>query len=207
MKKCLPAASARVLFEPMKTLIDRRTFAKTAACASAGALLAASAFAAAKEKKGKTMKLVLGADSFAYGLKKTVAEHLKNRGIEVVDADNYSKAPYYEVAEAAAKTVASGGADGAVLFCGSGAGMCIVANKVAGINAVAVESVFTAAKAKAINNANVITMGAMVVGEVMACAMVDAWLDTKFAQGFEQIKDFLDKAYTAVSDIDKRNRK
>ena len=85
--------------------------------------------------------------------------------------------------------------------------MCIVANKVKGINAVAVESVFSAGKAKAINNANVITMGAMIVGDFMACAMVDAWLDTKFAQGFEPLKDFLDGAYTSVSEIDARNRK
>ncbi len=153
------------------------------------------------------MKIVLGADSFAYDLKKAVAKHLQERGVEIVDADNYANTPYFDVAELAAKMVASGTVDGGVLFCGTGAGMCIVANKVSGVTAVAVESVFSAGKAKAINNANVITMGAMIVGDFMACAMVDAWLDTKFAQGFEPLKDFLDGAYKSVSEIDKRNRK
>ena len=189
--------------------MNRREFTKTtlgavASIATLGAVVQAKTL---NTEKRKTMKIVLGADSFAYGLKKAVAEHLKKRNIEVIDTDNYANTPYYDVAEKSAKIVANGEADGAVLFCGTGAGMCIVANKVKGINAVAVESVFSAGKAKAINNANVITMGAMIVGDFMGCAMVDAWLDTKFAQGFEPLKDFLDGAYKAVSDIDARNRK
>ena len=189
--------------------MNRREFTKTTLSAVAGLAVFGTVAQGEnlKSKKGKTMKIVLGADSFAYGLKKAVAQHLKKRNIEVIDADNYANTPYYDVAESAAKMVASGSADGAVLFCGTGAGMCIVANKVKGINAVAVESVFSAGKAKAINNANVITMGAMIVGEFMGCAMVDAWLDTKFAQGFEPLKDFLDGAYKSVSEIDARNRK
>ncbi|MBP3357412.1 MAG: RpiB/LacA/LacB family sugar-phosphate isomerase [Opitutales bacterium] len=189
--------------------MNRRKFTKTTIGAIAGvATLGSIAYGKdLKSKQRKTMKIVLGADSFAYSLKKAVAEHLKKRNIEVIDTDNYANTPYYEVAEKSAKIVANGDADGAVLFCGTGAGMCIVANKVKGINAVAVESVFSAGKAKAINNANVITMGAMIVGDFMACAMVDAWFDTKFAQGFEPLKDFLDGAYKSVSEIDARNRK
>ncbi len=184
---------------------SRRGFLKKSVCAGAAVAVAPSILNATEKKTPS--KIVLGADSFAYGLKKAVAEHLKGRGIEVVDADNYSKVPYYDVAESAAKLVASGEVDGGILFCGTGAGMCIVANKVAGVTAVSVESVFSAGKAKAINNANVITMGAMIVGEFMGCAMADAWLDTKFAQGFESLKDFLDGAYKSVSDIDKKHRK
>ncbi len=186
---------------------SRRKFLRNVTCAAATIAAAPALSFGAVKSDAKKKKIVLGADSFAYGLKRAVAEHLKKRGIEVVDADNYSKIPYYDVAESAAKMVAAGSVDGGILFCGSGAGMCIVANKVAGVNAVAVESVFSAGKAKAINNANVITMGAMIVGNVMACEMVDAWLDTKFAQGFEPLKDFLDGAYKSVSEIDKRHRK
>ena len=152
------------------------------------------------------MKLIIGADSFAYELKRAVGEHLKAKNISVIDADNYSNIPYFDVAFDAANQVAQGKADGAILFCGTGAGMNIVANKVAGIRAVAVESVFSAKKAKAINNANIITMGAMIVGDFMACEMVDAWLDTKFAEGFEQLTDFLADAEKSVSDIDKKAR-
>ena len=138
--------------------------------------------------------MAIGADPFAYGLKKAVAQHLKNRGVEVMDMDSYAETPYYEVAEKAAREISAGNADGAVLFCGTGAGMAIVANKICGVRAVCVESVFAAKKAKAINDANAITMGAMIIGEAMACEMVDAWLDTKFAEGFEQLREFLESA-------------
>lgn len=152
------------------------------------------------------MKLAIGADPFAYGLKKAVAQHLKNRGVEVMDMDSYTETPYYEVAEKAAREISAGNADGAVLFCGTGAGMAIVANKICGVRAVCVESVFAAKKAKAINDANAITMGAMIVGEAMACEMVDAWLDTKFAEGFEQLREFLESARGQVGKVDAANR-
>ena len=152
------------------------------------------------------MKLAIGADPFAYGLKKAVAQHLKNRGVEVMDMDSYTETPYYEVAEKAAREISAGKADGAVLFCGTGAGMAIVANKICGVRAVCVESVFAAKKAKAINDANAITMGAMTIGEAMACEMVDAWLDTKFAEGFEQLREFLESARGQVGKIDAANR-
>ena len=152
------------------------------------------------------MKIAIGADPFAYGLKKAVAQHLKNRGVEVMDMDSYTETPYYEVAEKAAREISAGNADGAVLFCGTGAGMAIVANKICGVRAVCVESVFAAKKAKAINDANAITMGAMIIGEAMACEMVDAWLDTKFAEGFEQLREFLESARGQVGKIDAANR-
>ncbi len=152
------------------------------------------------------MKLAIGADPFAYGLKKAVAQHLENRGVEVMDMDSYTETPYYEVAEKAAREISAGSADGAVLFCGTGAGMAIVANKICGVRAVCVESVFAAKKAKAINDANAITMGAMIIGEAMACEMVDAWLDTKFAEGFEQLREFLESARGQVGKIDAANR-
>ena len=152
------------------------------------------------------IKIAVGADSFAYGLKRAVGEHLGKRGIEVLDVDGYGGIPYFDVAVLAAKAVVCGGADGVILFCGTGAGMNIVANKICGIRAVSVESVFSAAKAKSINNANVITIGSMIVGDVMACEMVDAWLDTKFTQGFDGLKEFLSSALDSVTQIDSANR-
>lgn len=153
------------------------------------------------------MKLVIGADSFAYPLKKALAKHLSERGFEIVDVDGYSEIPYYDVAEQSAKMIAVGEVDAGILLCGTGAGMCIVANKIKGVKAVCVESVFAAEKAKAINNANVITMGSMIVAEALACSIADAWLDAKFAQGFESIKDFLQSAFDSVSQIDSKNRR
>ena len=152
------------------------------------------------------IKIAVGADSFAYGLKRAVVEHLGKRGIEVLDVDGYGGVPYFDVAVSASKAVVCGGADGAILFCGTGAGMNIVANKICGIRAVSVESVFSAAKAKAINNANVITIGSMIVGDIMACEMVDAWLDTKFTQGFDGLEEFLSSALDSVAQIDSATR-
>ena len=153
------------------------------------------------------MKIIIGSDPFAYTLKRTLAAHLSKRGIEVVDTDSYADTPYFEVAEKSAKMLAANEADGAILLCGTGAGMCIVANKIRGIKAVSVESVFAAKQAKAINRANIITMGAMIVGELMANAIADAWIDTKFAEGFESLKGFLEQAFDEVSKIDEKNRK
>ena len=82
--------------------------------------------------------------------------------------------------------------------------MNVVANKIPGITAVAVESTFTAAKAKIINNANVITMGAMVVGKELACAMADAWLKAEFAEGLDaQTADFLRDAEKFIAGLEK----
>lgn len=153
------------------------------------------------------MILALGADPFALSLKQSLLEHLTQRGIQVISVENDDKMPFYETASAGAKLIQTGAADCAILLCGTGAGMCVVANKFAGISAVCVESVFTAAKAKAINRANVITMGAMVVGAGMACAMADAWLDTDYNEGLENIADFLDQASAEIAAIDNANRK
>lgn len=153
------------------------------------------------------MKIVLAADPFAYGLKKALAAHLSKQMHEIVDADNYKGVAYYDAAATASGMIQNGHANCGILLCGTGAGMSIVANKFSGICAVAVESVFTAARARAINNANVITMGAMVVGEAMACEMADVWLKTKFTQGLEELAGFLNDAVKAVDAIDAQNRK
>ena len=153
------------------------------------------------------MILALGADPFAIPLKNELLAHLTERGIEVLSIEGDDKVPFYETAATGAKLIQSGKADCAILLCGTGAGMCVVANKFAGISAVCVESVFTAAKAKAINRANVLTMGAMVVDAPTACAMADAWLDTKFNEGLEDIADFLDQATEKIAEIDRTNRK
>lgn len=153
------------------------------------------------------MNIVLASDPFAYELKKVLIAHLQEKGHTVIDADQDSGITYYEAAEKGVSAIQKGEAECGIFLCGTGAGMCIAANKFAGIYAVAVESVFSAARAKAINNANVITMGAMIVGNVMACEMADAWLNTKFTQGLENLSDFLHQAEKAVAAIDHNNRK
>ena len=80
--------------------------------------------------------------------------------------------------------------------------MCIVANKFKGVSAVCVESVFSAKMARAINDANVITLGAMIVAPWMAKEMVDVWLDTKHTQGLEELAGFLKDACARVNALD-----
>ena len=153
------------------------------------------------------MKIIIGSDPFAYSLKNEILKHLESRQFEILDADTFSNEPYFNVAKKAANLVANGSADCGILLCGTGAGLSIVANKVAGVRAVCVESVFAAKKAKTINNANIITMGSMIVGPAMACDMTDAWIDSKFTEGFPGLEGFLNDALNSVKKIDLENRK
>lgn len=148
------------------------------------------------------MRIAVGADTFAQGLKHAAIKHLESRGIEVVDADGGKEIPYYESACKACGLIQAGKADKGLLFCGTGMGMSIVANKHAGIFAACVESVFAAKMCKAINDANVLCLGQMVFGEFMALQAIDAWLDTKFTEGLEPHAEFLHGAVEAVAEVD-----
>lgn len=152
------------------------------------------------------MKIVIGCDPFAADLKQVLIKHCRARGVEVLDVDPGPEATYYEVAQLACRKIQTKEAERGILLCGTGAGVAIVANKLAGIVAVTVESPFTARRARAINDANVMALGAMVVTPQIACEMADAWLDTAFTSGLEEIAGFLRQAVTEVAKIDRANR-
>ncbi|MFC1652415.1 RpiB/LacA/LacB family sugar-phosphate isomerase [Planctomycetota bacterium] len=155
------------------------------------------------------MKIVLAADPFAIELKDAVKIHLEEQGHTFLDvgATQENEMAYYDGARKAARTIQEGAADRGILFCGTGAGMCIIANKHRGVSAVVVESVFAARMASAVNAANVITMGAMIVAPWMANEMVDAWLNTKHTEGLEPFADFLKDAVEKVGAIDQSSCK
>ena len=111
--------------------------------------------------------------------------------------------PYYEVAVAAAKAIQDGRAGRGILFCGTGMGMAIVANKHEGIVAAVVESVYAAKMSRAINNANVLSMGAMLVAPWKAQEMVNVWLKTRHTESLEQFEGFLKKAVEEVRKVDR----
>ena len=90
-----------------------------------------------------------------------------------------------EIADKVAPLVQSGEYDRAVLICGTGAGMSVVANKYKGVHAVACESVYSAKMCRAINNANVLCMGGWIVGPEMAVEMVKTFLATDWCQDLE----------------------
>lgn len=132
------------------------------------------------------MKIVIDSDDAAAGLKKVVVEHLKSKGIEVEDLDYNGirpEATYPEVGYNLAKKVQAEKLDRAILMCGTGLGMAMIANKVEGVFAGVCHDVYSARRLRASNNAQVLTMGARVVGDELARTIVDAWLEAEFQGG------------------------
>ncbi len=127
-------------------------------------------------------KLVIGADHLGLPLKNALKEHLEGKGVEVVDmgVDAADPVDYPDVGRALAERVAAHDFERGILVCGTGAGMAIVANKVPGVRAVCVNDPYTAERAIASNNAQVITMGAQITGPSVAKMLVDIWLQNEF---------------------------
>lgn len=125
------------------------------------------------------MKIAIGADSAGKPLLDVILPHLAARkGVEVEDL---SKSGYYaDLAGGLARAVLAGDYDRGVLFCGTGIGVSIAANKVPGIRAALTHDTYSAERAAKSNNAQIITMGARVIGPELAKAIVDRWLDSEF---------------------------
>lgn len=148
-------------------------------------------------------KIVVAADPYAVSLKDAIVSHLKGKGYEVTDVGSTvgHDIAYYDCAPVACKILQAKKAERAVLFCGTGMGMSIVANRFTGCTAAVVESVFAATMCRAINDANVLCLGQMIWGSDMAKAAVDAFLATAFTQGLESIGGFLKQAALKVEAI------
>ena len=125
------------------------------------------------------MKIVIAADGAGKPLLDVIAAHLAGRpNLEVTDL---SRPGYYaDIADRAAIAVAKGAYERGVLFCGTGIGMSISANKVPGVRAALTHDTYSAEPAAKSNNAQIITMGARVIGPELAKAIVDAWLASAF---------------------------
>ncbi|MCX6894861.1 MAG: ribose 5-phosphate isomerase B [Verrucomicrobia bacterium] len=134
---------------------------------------------------GKVSRIALGADHGGYELKTAVKEYLIKLGLGVTDFGTNSTAStdYPDYAQAVAGAVAAGKADAGILFCTTGAGMCIAANKVPGIRAAQVVDEEMASLCRRHNNANVICFGAKLVSPTIARKIVDAYLAAKFEGG------------------------
>lgn len=154
------------------------------------------------------MKIVIGSDKSGFAAKEAIKAYLIEAGIDFDDLgtqDLDHVVPYYAVADKVAPRVQSGEYDKAVLICGTGAGMCVVANKFKGVYAVACEGVYSAKMARAINNANVLCMGGWIVGPEMAVEMVKTFLNTAWCQDLEDWrKENMKKFAVQVSAIEDR---
>ena len=130
------------------------------------------------------MTLFVASDHAGFQLRKILVQHLRERGETVMDLGPTApeRCDYPDYAEQVARRVAAGEGLG-VLVCGSGVGMSMAANKVAGVRAAVVSDVFSARMAALHNNANVLCLGERVVGAGLALDLVDAWLSGEFEGG------------------------
>jgi ribose 5-phosphate isomerase B len=130
------------------------------------------------------LRIVVGSDDAGLDYKEILKEDLeRNDGVASVidvgvDADGHT--PYPRVAIAAAELVAKGEADRALLICGTGLGVAIAANKVAGIRAVTAHDSYSVERSVLSNDAQVLTMGQRVVGIELARRLVRVWLTYRF---------------------------
>jgi ribose 5-phosphate isomerase B len=125
------------------------------------------------------MKIAIGADSAGKPLLDVIAGHLAGRQDIVVN--DLSQSGYYaDLSKVVGESVLDGRNDRAILFCGTGIGVCISANKVPGIRAALTHDTYSAERAAKSNNAQIITMGARVIGPELAKAIVDTWLASEF---------------------------
>lgn len=125
------------------------------------------------------MRIVLGADNAGKPLLDAIAAHLaKMQQHDVVDLSRDGF--YADIAASAAQAIVEGQFERGVLFCGTGIGVCISANKVPGIRAALTHDAYSAERAAKSNNAQIITMGARVIGPELAKHVLDAWLASAF---------------------------
>lgn len=150
------------------------------------------------------MRILVAGDPWGVELKDAVKSHLLELGHEVIDLGGSAQenVNYYDAAVIAAKKIQGGEADRAVLCCGTGMGMAIVANKFKGIYASVIESVLTARLCRAVNDSNVLAMGGLIVAPFVAIQAVDAWLNTKHTEGLEEHTEFLRQALRDIAAIE-----
>ena len=136
------------------------------------------------------MKISLGCDEAAYQLKETIKQHLQEAGHEVIDngVGEGEVELYPDVAVRTCKKVTDGTCDRGILVCGTGIGMSMAANKIKGIRAALCSDCFSAQATKEHNNANVLCMGARVIGPELAFRIADTFLDSKFSNDERHIR-------------------
>jgi ribose 5-phosphate isomerase B len=134
------------------------------------------------------LRIALGADHAGVALKDNLARLLEERGIAYKDFGTHSpdSVDYPDFAAEVAQAVAAGDYDRGLLVCGSGIGMAIAANKVAGIRAAVVTEAESARLSRSHNDANVLALGARLTPPDVASDIVSAFLDTPFEGGRHQ---------------------
>lgn len=136
------------------------------------------------------MRVAIDCDDAGIELKKVLWEHLRSLGVDVEDLNllGKEKVDYPDVGYNLARRVANKEYDRGVLICGTGLGMCMIANKVEGIYAGVCHDVYSAERLRKSNDAQIITLGARVIGPELAKTVVTAWIQSDFAGGGSTLK-------------------
>ena len=136
------------------------------------------------------MKIVIGSDHLGLELKNIIRDFLKEKEIEVNDFGTMSKEPvdYPDIAKKVAKAVAKGDCQRGILICGTGIGMAIAANKVKGIRAAVCHDLYSAERSRKSNNAQIMAIGALIIGSELAKKLVEVWLNSEFQGGRSERK-------------------
>ena len=146
--------------------------------------------------------IALGCDHAGFELKQAIIKHLDERKIEYKDYGTYSEdsVDYAVYAEKTARAVANGECELGLLFCGTGVGISMAANKVRGIRAACCSDLFSAEMTRRHNDANILCLGGRVVSSEKATELVDIFLDTPFS-GEERHA----RRIAQIADIENRN--
>jgi len=130
------------------------------------------------------LRIVIGSDDAGYKYKEVLKAELLNQPLVVLvtdlGVDEASHTAYPDIAIAAAELIVSGKADRALLICGTGLGMAIAANKVQGVRAVSAHDSYSVERAILSNDAQVLSMGARVIGIELARKLLKEWLQYSF---------------------------
>lgn len=160
---------------------------------------------AGEPDEGAGAEIAVGSDHGGYRLKERIAAELRERGVEVRDCgtDGTEPVDYPDYAHAVARLVADGGCGAGIVVDGAGIGSCIAANKVPGIRAATCWDVSSARNSREHNHANVLVLGAGLLGEALALQVVDAWLSTpwggeRHARRVDRITD-IERRYLALA--------
>ncbi len=152
------------------------------------------------------MNLLMASDYSGFALKEAVKKHLEAAGHTITDVGQTAadqRIVYVEAAANLAKKLQTGKFDRGLLFCGTGAGVSIVANKFKGVYCIPVESMYTARQTAIINNSNVISMGGNVLGPDNACKIADAYLEQSFCKGLPKDRaDWLAQGLEKVKQVE-----
>lgn len=134
--------------------------------------------------------IAIGSDHGGYELKLEIIKHLKEQGFAVKDfgCDSTASCDYPIYGKQVAEAVASGECEQGILICGTGIGMSMVANKVDGVRAAVCNDCFSAKATREHNNANVLCMGARVLGPGLALMIVDTFVNTPFSEDERHVR-------------------